>query len=90
MSLLPTATTVQSHPVGLVAALIFTAVWVWGWICIFAKSGHSRWLGLLFAIPALNVFLFCWFAFSKDWPVHRRAIDAETRLRRAAAVAAAA
>ena len=44
------------------AALVIVPFW-----SIFAKTGHSKWLSLLMAVPLVNVLLLYFLAFS-DWP----------------------
>ena len=39
---------------------------------IFRKAGYSPWLGVLMLVPLVNLIVLLWFAFTPDWPVHRR------------------
>jgi hypothetical protein len=38
---------------------------------IFSKAGYSRWLGLTYIVPVVNIIVLIWFAFA-DWPTLQR------------------
>lgn len=51
-----------------IVALIVIAFFVWVWAIIFRKAGYPWAMGLLMAVPCLNVLTILYFAFS-EWPV---------------------
>jgi hypothetical protein len=38
---------------------------------IYSKAGYSRWLGLTYIVPLVNIIVLIWFAFA-DWPALQR------------------
>lgn len=42
----------------------------WCGIRIVERTGHNRWLGLLLAVPLLQLGLLVWLA-TAEWPAHR-------------------
>jgi hypothetical protein len=54
-----------------IVGVLIVVVWAWGWMRIFARAGHRSRLGLLMAVPVVNVILWLWFAFGDQWPVQR-------------------
>ena len=55
---------------------------------IFRKAGYSPWLGLVMLVPMVNLVVLLWFAFTPDWPVHRRLAQSHAADPAAAATAA--
>ena len=51
--------------------LLLFVLLVLAWMSIFRRAGYSRWLGLLWLVPVVNVIIICFLAFA-DWPVHRQ------------------
>lgn len=53
---------------GMIVALVVMAFFVWIWATIFRKAGYPWAMGLLMAIPCLNLLTLLYFTFS-EWPV---------------------
>ncbi len=61
-------------------AVIGLSIWVY--VRIAQKAGYSGWWVLATFVPIFNIVVLVLFA-TKQWPVERRALDAEQRLRQA-------
>ena len=71
-----------SWSTSLLISLIALVIYLWGWARIFSKAGHSWWFAFLWLVPFVNVVLFLWFAFSREWKVQRDLREAQEELRR--------
>ena len=54
-------------PFGPLMMLVFAALIIVPFWFIFRKAGYSQWLGLLMAVPIVNLVMLYFLAFS-DWP----------------------